>query len=344
RHIPAHSYDLQVHVSRQVPESLGRVDAQTVITGAVDELDRESYYVLRASAGESFIGEVTGDIDIRAGVYDYLYGAMTLLGEHEDDRLVWRSFEGESALLGVADAAGVGGSFELTLSPLSMLELGPVTQDAGFGEFMTLPAGTSSQFYRLDLESPGMATVDVNGDLGLAATVRGLDLAIVRGPTPLPASFDVLGNEEGIFLEIGTMDGSPLPADANAGLNATLEPPLSHQPSIGRSDSLFIEPPVAVAGTLEGPDDVHWVRFEVTDPVRFQAAVLPRGNRGPGNTALAIYDEFGNERASNYDGGPGSYSRLDLNIELEGTFYLGLLTMNEEPGDYILEVLTEVLR
>jgi len=96
--------------------------------------------------------------------------------------------------------------------------------------------------------------------------------------------------------------------------------------------------PVAVEAEIESSDDADYYEFTLTEAAH---VTITTSGADDGDSIIAVYDADEEQVAYDDDGGSGTWSRLELDLEA-GTYRVAVAAFWLEPGfEYRLEILTE---
>jgi hypothetical protein len=96
--------------------------------------------------------------------------------------------------------------------------------------------------------------------------------------------------------------------------------------------------PVTVEAEIESSDDADYYEFTLTEAAH---VTITTSGADDGDSIIAVYDVDEEQVAYDDDGGSGTWSRLELDLEA-GTYRVAVAAFWLEPGfEYRLEILTE---
>ncbi len=348
--IPAHSFEVTLAVLEQTPAEVTPPETFDDVT--VDERAYEAFFLLDPAAGESFWVEVAGEGGLDPVVS--LYGVAEpgpLVGTARPDLAFPIRFpDAGPLLLGVADDDHEGGSFDLSVLPLAVEDLGALAGAAPVDVDGHAVAETDSRaFFVFTPDAAGIATITVTPtgfDVAIATRDATLaELAHVNDQSPdVVETIDlVVAASTPAFFEVRTADGAPFGAGAAVDVAVELAPfTVEVEPNDGPSAALGLSSPDLVVGSVGTAGDRDWYSVTVAGAALLTSETGPLLGAGPMDTVLRLYDTDGvTELAFDDDGGEGLYSRIVYELPGAGTYFLEVGGYGDaSTGDYLLSVRT----
>lgn len=350
--IPEQSFDITLAPLSQTPADATPPETFSGVT--VDEREYEAFFLLAPAAGDALWLEVEG-----AGAFAPV---MTLYPIEEPGPLAGTAVSGRAVpvrfpdgapqLVGVADEAHEAGSFDLTVTPLTIVDLGALTAAAPVADSgRALPAGTTRVFFQMTPDAAGIATITV--------TPTGFDAALV----PRDATLAETGYEDGqsadlpetttmavaagapALFEVRTASGTPLGAAGSVDVSVTLDPFTPEvEPNDGPSAALAVTSPEFLVGELAVSGDRDWYSVTVAGAAALTAETVAVPGGDPTDTVLRLYDTDGvTELAYDDDGGEGLFSRISYALPAAGTYFVEVGGYADgNTGEYVLFVETRI--
>lgn len=334
-YIPTRRFDITIDVRSQSPFNIGSVSVryETEYPESVTEADWERFFLIEPSAGQSLLFDVSPLDEFTPSVNIYEYNTLgplvtaTSLGESFPRRFP----TDDVVLLGVADASFAAGSFDLSVEPLSIVDIGSLTPDMP-QSLESIPVGEPLErlFFQYTPDTPGLTTLRLEPcpELDLRLVIRDLHLETIA-----VADLEALGHTE--ELEFAVVDGEPAffeieavdidPVDTSAWFDATLslepfETELEPNDSAGRSQPTSL--PSTISATLDHSDDHDWYEITTSGGAMLEAETF--GVSGEMlDSRILLYSEDGTTLlAQNDDGGLEVFSRLAIELPEGGTYFL----------------------
>jgi hypothetical protein len=342
--IPAYDFDLSLGVRRSIPVEVGSLDGPWLDEDApLDGPGDVRYYRARPEAGQAFRGRVTGALEPQVQIFERPTPGLTPASQSGGE-FAFRSVDGRSVWFGVADTSGAGTGFDLRVEPVDFAEVGPLSEGTSVGETIALPAGERRRFVHVGVPGPGLVRATIAPPPGSGLVLRSLDEElVVRDERALEGSVEHVGGaaEDGLFFELATADGEPLPEAVTVPVTATFAratPEGEGNPTPTQSQRL--ELPAVVSASVDFLDDKDWFRFDVTEPTVITATTSPRGDRPAEDLLVGIGSADGTRiLAWDDNGGVGRCGRVEVLLERPGTYTVAVTAASPVPmGDYLLEV------